>query len=127
MSPRVRVESRDGLITLNIQSAVPEDSGVYRILVRNPVSEITSSCTLNVYQTNQATATAPLFTNSIKGMSFGVIMNGTCVLHFVYFLITFEVSSNYTILNVANFHNAQNACVCVCVFFSLSLLLKIYN
>lgn len=73
MSPRVRVDLRDGLITLIIQNAVPEDSGVYRILVRNPASEITSSCTLNVYKTNQPTATAPLFTSSIKGMSFVVI------------------------------------------------------
>lgn len=70
MSPRVRVDVRDGLITLNIQSAVPEDAGIYRILVRNQESEITSSCTLNVYEFITQTATAPLFTNSIKGMSF---------------------------------------------------------
>lgn len=69
MSPRVRVDLRDGLITLNIQNAVPEDCGVYRILVRNQYSEITSSCTLNVYKTDEPTATAPLFTSSIKGMS----------------------------------------------------------
>lgn len=101
MSPRVRVESRDGLITLIIQSAVPEDSGVYRILVRNPASEITSSCTLNVYQTNQPTATAPLFTNSMKGMNFRIIINGNCLTFYVF--IMFEVSSNCTILNVAHF------------------------
>lgn len=103
MSPRVRVDLRDGLITLNIQSAVPEDSGVYRILVRNPDSEITSSCTLNVYQTNQPTATAPLFTNTIKGMSFRVVMIGIFLTFHVF--ITFEVRSNCTILSVTNFHN----------------------
>lgn len=104
MSPRVRVDLRDGLITLNIQSAVVEDSGVYRILVRNPSSEITSSCTLNVYQTNQPTATAPLFTNSIKGMSFRVVMNGIFLTFHVF--IIFEVSSDCTIRNVSNFYNA---------------------
>lgn len=87
MSPRVRVESRDGLITLNIQSAVKEDAGVYRILVRNPDSEITSSCTLNVYQTNQPTATAPLFTNSMKGMNFRIIINGTHLTFYVFHLV----------------------------------------
>lgn len=104
MSPRVRVDLRDGLITLNIQSAVPEDSGVYRILVRNPVSEITSSCTLNVYSTNQPTATVPLFTNSIKGMSFRVVLNGISLTFHIF--ITFEVSSSCTILSVSNFYNA---------------------
>lgn len=69
-SPRVRAETRDGLITLMIQSAVPEDSGVYRILVRNQASSITSECTLNVYETIKPSATAPIFTNSIKGMNF---------------------------------------------------------
>lgn len=83
MSPRVRVDLRDGLITLNIQSAVPEDSGVYRILVRNAASEITSSCTLNVYKTNQPTATAPLFTSSIKGMNFRVLC-GICLFDFMF-------------------------------------------
>lgn len=70
MSPRVRAEMRDGLVTLNILNAVPEDSGVYRILVRNPESEITCSCTVNVYETIKPTATAPLFTSSVKGMNF---------------------------------------------------------
>lgn len=83
MSPRVRYDVRDGLITLNIQSAVVEDAGVYRILVRNQESEITSSCTLNVYETNTPTATVPLFTNSIKGMSFRMIMK-SCVFHFMF-------------------------------------------
>lgn len=86
MSPRVRSETRDGLITLNIQNAVPEDSGVYRILVRNPSSEITSQCTLNVFETIKPTAsqTAPIFTNSIKGMSFRVFVK-PFVLHFIFF------------------------------------------
>lgn len=84
MSPRVRIDSRDGLITLIIQDAVPEDSGVYRILVRNAVSDITSSCTLNVYQTNQPTTTAPLFTSSIKGMSFRVVLKWHLSCDFMY-------------------------------------------
>lgn len=70
MSPRVRAEVRDGLITLNIQNATIEDSGVYRILVRNQFSEITSSCTVTVYEAIKSTATAPIFTSSIKGRNF---------------------------------------------------------
>lgn len=85
MSPRVRVDLRDGLITLNIQNAVLEDSGVYRILVRNPASDITSSCTLNVYQTAQPTATAPLFTNSIKGMS---LFWSNCEWNFLHYMFS---------------------------------------
>lgn len=103
MSPRVRVEARDGLISLNIQSALPEDSGVYRILVRNPFSEITSSCTLNVYESIKPTNTPPLFTSSIKGMS-STIDSKTIHRSFVsHFMLSskFEVSSDclYSIAN----------------------------
>lgn len=84
MSPRCRSEARDGLITLNIQNAVPEDSGVYRILVRNQFSEITSECTLNVYQSIKQSATAPIFTNSIKGMSFRIKLNANCLTFHVF-------------------------------------------
>lgn len=83
MSPRVRADVRDGLITLNIQSAVAEDAGVYRILVRNQESEITSSCTLNVYETNTPTTTVPLFTSSIKGMSFPDFFEMPFVFHYL--------------------------------------------
>lgn len=72
MSPRVRAEVRDGLTTLSIQNATLEDSGVYRILVRNSASEITSECTLTVYETIKNTATAPIFTSSIKGRNFRI-------------------------------------------------------
>lgn len=68
MNQRVRVEVKDGLLILNIANAVLEDSGVYRILVRNQASEITTQCTLNVYEKIQPTIeTPPLFTNTIKG------------------------------------------------------------
>lgn len=70
MSPRVRAETRDGLITLTIQNATIEDSGVYRILVRNQASEITSSCTVTVYETIKSSDVAPIFTSSIKGRNF---------------------------------------------------------
>lgn len=72
MSPRVRAEVRDGLTTLSIQNATLEDSGVYRILVRNQASEITSECTLTVYETIKNTETAPIFTSSIKGRNFRI-------------------------------------------------------
>lgn len=84
MSPRVRVETRDGLINLMIQGAVPEDAGVYRILVRNQFSEISSSCTVNVYKAITPSTTAPIFTNSIKGMSFRIKMNANCLTFHVF-------------------------------------------
>lgn len=69
MSPRCRAELKDGLVVLTLQSAVPDDSGIYRILARNQASEITSSCRLNVYETIKAASSAPIFTSTIKGMA----------------------------------------------------------
>lgn len=69
-SPRCRAEMKDGLASLLIQNALLEDTGVYRILARNEASDITSECKLNVYETLKPTATAPLFTNNIKGRIF---------------------------------------------------------
>lgn len=68
MSPRVRAELKDGLLTLTILSAVLEDSGVYRVLARNPACEVSTTCTLNVYETIKPNASAPIFTSNIKGM-----------------------------------------------------------
>lgn len=68
MSPRCRSELRDGLCTLTLQSVVVEDCGVYRVLARNQASEITSSATLNVYESIKASASAPIFTSTIKGI-----------------------------------------------------------
>lgn len=88
MSPRVRADVRDGLLTLSINGAVAEDAGVYRILVRNQASEITSQCTLNVYETIKATALeqTPIFTNSIKGRNFSKA-HFNCLTYFVYSFI----------------------------------------
>lgn len=57
---------------LNINNVVLEDAGEYRILVRNQASEITTSCTVSVYDKIQKTETQPLFTNTIKGRDFCV-------------------------------------------------------
>lgn len=67
LSPRCRVDAKDGLITLNITSLTLEDAGVYRILARNQASEITASCQLNVYEALKTDASPVIFTNSIKG------------------------------------------------------------
>lgn len=80
--PRIRVDVRDGLLSLSITNAVPEDAGVYRILVRNQASEITSQCSLNVYETIKTTASAPIFTNSIKGRNFSKA-HFNCLIYFV--------------------------------------------
>lgn len=110
MSPRVRVDTRDGLITLNIQNAVPEDSGVYRILVRNPFSDITSQCTLQVYETIKPTdtAVAPIFATSIKGMSHNVILKTIYIICLSFYVIAeFEVSSN-CLFQTTNFEYTRN-------------------
>lgn len=83
MSPRVRADAQDGLFRLHIQSAVAEDAGVYRIQVRNPDSDISSQCTLNVYETNTPNTTAPLFTSSIKGMRFQDFIEKPFVFHYL--------------------------------------------
>lgn len=66
-SQRIRVDVKDGLLMLSITNVVLEDAGEYRILVRNQASEITTSCTVSVYDKIQKTETQPLFTNTIKG------------------------------------------------------------
>lgn len=67
MSPRCRAEVKDGLVTLSLLSAVLDDTGEYRVLARNQASEITSSCSLTVYNAIKQTDTVPIFTGSIKG------------------------------------------------------------
>lgn len=68
MSPRCRAELKDGLLILTILNAVVEDSGEYRVLARNPASEITTSCRLSVYEAIKPAASAPIFTSNIKGI-----------------------------------------------------------
>lgn len=65
-STRVKNLSRDGLCVLEISNCVPDDSGIYKIVARNPDSEITCACTLQVYATSQTADFAPTFTRNLK-------------------------------------------------------------
>lgn len=66
-SPKCRAELRDGLCSLTLTNLVKEDSGEYRVLARNQFSEISTNCTLTVYEAIKEEGTAPIFTNNIKG------------------------------------------------------------
>lgn len=63
---RIRNLSRDGLCVLEINNCVPEDSGEYKLVARNPDSEINCACTLQVYGTSQTADFAPTFTRNLK-------------------------------------------------------------
>lgn len=67
MSTKVRNMSRDGLGVLEFLSPEEGDSGKYVCVAKNPFSEVSTSCTLVVYDTNISIDTAPTFTRSIKG------------------------------------------------------------
>lgn len=66
-SPKCRADFRDGLCTLTLTSAVKEDSGEYRLLARNQYSEVSTNCTLTVYEAIKQEVVPPIFTSSIKG------------------------------------------------------------
>lgn len=65
-SPRVKNLSRDGLCILEIDKCTPDDSGDYRLLVRNQDSDITCGCSLQVYATVKTSDFAPTFTRALK-------------------------------------------------------------
>lgn len=66
-SPRIRNLSRDGLCVLEVAKAALDDSGIYSCVVRNPESNISCSCTVQVYETKATAEFAPTFTRSLKG------------------------------------------------------------
>lgn len=65
-SQRVKNVSRDGLCVLEIDKCTPDDSGDYKLIVRNQDSDISCSCTLQVYETVQSSDFAPTFTRALK-------------------------------------------------------------
>lgn len=68
-SQRVKNLSRDGLCILEIDKCTPEDSGDYKLVVRNQDSDISCGCTLQVYETVQSSDFAPTFTRALKSKS----------------------------------------------------------
>ncbi len=69
-SARVKNLSRDGMCVLEIDKCTPADSGDYKLVVRNVDSDISSSCTLQVYETVQSSDFAPTFTRALKSKCF---------------------------------------------------------
>lgn len=65
-SPRIKNLSRDGMCALEIDKCTPDDSGDYKLIVRNQDSDISCSCTLQVYETVQTSDFAPTFTRALK-------------------------------------------------------------
>lgn len=65
-SQRVKNLSRDGLCILEIDKCTPDDSGEYKLIVRNQDSDISSGCSLQVYASAQSSDFAPTFTRALK-------------------------------------------------------------
>lgn len=66
-SPRLRNLSQDGMCILEMQSVTMDDAGDYTCVARNQTNEVTSCCTVYVYDTKQSNDFKPTFTRAIKG------------------------------------------------------------
>lgn len=67
-SSKCRGEMREGLCSLTFTNLAQEDSGNYRITVRNQYNEISSTCCLKVYERIKQVGAAPIFATTIKGV-----------------------------------------------------------
>lgn len=65
--PRCRAEMRDGLCSLTLNHLNKDDTGDYRVWIRNQYSEVSSTCHLTVYESIKEEGEGPCFTHSIKG------------------------------------------------------------
>lgn len=65
-STKVKNLSRDGLGVVEFLAPCVDDSGVYECICKNPYSELSTSCTLTVYESNLSNDAAPTFTRTIK-------------------------------------------------------------
>lgn len=66
-SPRIRNLSKEGLCVLEIDKSTLDDSGDYTCIARNTESDISCSCTVQIYETKATAEFAPTFTRSLKG------------------------------------------------------------
>lgn len=67
MSSRYVTRFDDGLATLEIFSARPDDTAEYTCFARNQFGEVSSSAYLKVYQGYELSSKAPIFTRPMKG------------------------------------------------------------
>lgn len=74
---RVKNLSREGVCILEINNATPDDGGEYTLLVRNPDSDISCSCQLQVYAKTQTSDFAPTFTRNLKSKCMAVRLRGS--------------------------------------------------
>lgn len=68
--PKSKAACQDGLAVLVLSKLSVDDSGEYKLVARNPDSEIVTTCHLHVYETVKEDKTAPVFTVGIKGRVF---------------------------------------------------------
>lgn len=66
-SARIRNLSREGFCILEVANATVDDSGLYTCIARNQESDVSCSCSVQVYETKGTADLAPTFTRSLKG------------------------------------------------------------
>lgn len=107
--PNCKALLRDGLITLELSNLTEAESGTYKVICRNPSTEINCSCNVLVYESIKVDKTPPLFTNSIKGntalcwivfVSYNRSSLQVCVLH----------STNQIVKTISDY---RKRCVCL--------------
>lgn len=64
--PLIKTTAHDGLFGLEIANCTPEHSGVYEVTVRNAECAVSSSCTVQVYDSKLTADLAPTFTRNLK-------------------------------------------------------------
>lgn len=64
--PKYKNQSRDGICGIQILNCTAEDSGDYKLVVRNADCVITSTCKLDVYAPNTSADSSPTFTRNLK-------------------------------------------------------------
>lgn len=67
---RERMKLENGLATLEISAALPEDSGYYACVAINSHGQSSSEAIVRVYAAFEAIPLPPTFTSSIKGYFF---------------------------------------------------------
>lgn len=72
-SPKIRGRYSEGLCLLEINSATPEDNGVYKCWGRDETGDASTSCRLEVYEDPGTGDVPPTFTRNIKDTLHGKI------------------------------------------------------
>lgn len=75
LSSRYMTRFEDGLATLEIFSARPDDTAEYTCVARNQFGELSSSAYLKVYPGYELSSSAPIFTRPMKGRFCVSILN----------------------------------------------------